>query len=352
MTTSLRTRAAVTAGVALLTLTTLPAAHATAADRAFDLQAHRGGIGLTTESTREAFAKALQLGVTTLELDTQVTEDDHVVVTHDRQISATKCRDTAPVTPGDPEFPYVGKYITNLTLEQVQTVDCGFQPAPGHPDQEVVEGARMIELWEVFEVVRQHGADDVMLNIETKVEAGAPRQTAPRGRFVRAVASEIHRSGMSDQVTVQSFDWGALDLMNAIAPELPLVALTNGQQFLQAGQPGRSRWLGGRDVDDFGGDWIAAAATIPGLTAVSPVQGDPQGGAIDDPDFVPFTTREVVESAHARGLEVIPWTVDDPATMDHFIDLGVDGIITDYPDRLRTVMAENGLPLPKAYPAP
>lgn len=317
----------------------------------FDLQAHRGGIGLTTESTPEAFAKALQLGVSTLELDTQVTADNAVVVTHDRQISASKCRDTAPVTADDPQFPYVGRYVTDLTLAQVQSVDCGVRAPDAHPDQEVVQGAHIIELAEVFEVVRAHGADDVMLNIETKVEAGAPRETAPRGRFVRAVAREITRSGMADQVTVQSFDWGALRTMHTIAPELPLVALSNGD-FEEVGQPGRSRWLGGLDVDDFGGDWVAAAASIDGVTAVSPVQGNPQDGTIGDPEFVPYVDADTVRRAHERGLRVIPWTVDDPATMGYLIDLGVDGMITDYPDRLREVMADRGLALPPAYPAP
>lgn len=77
--------------------------------REFDLQAHRGGIGLTTESTLDAFDTALRLGVTTLELDTQVTRDLRVVVSHDRQISGEKCADTAAATPGDPRYPYVGK---------------------------------------------------------------------------------------------------------------------------------------------------------------------------------------------------------------------------------------------------
>ena len=64
----------------------------------FDLQAHRGGIGMTTEESLQGFAKALRLGVSTLELDTQITKDEKVVVNHDRQVSAQKCRDTAPVT--------------------------------------------------------------------------------------------------------------------------------------------------------------------------------------------------------------------------------------------------------------
>lgn len=66
----------------------------------FDLQAHRGGIGMTTEESLEGFGKAMRLGVSTLELDTQITKDEKVVVNHDRQVSAQKCRDTAPATPG------------------------------------------------------------------------------------------------------------------------------------------------------------------------------------------------------------------------------------------------------------
>jgi glycerophosphoryl diester phosphodiesterase len=316
----------------------------------FDLQAHRGGLGLTTESTLAGFAKAIELGVTTLELDTQVTEDEQVVVSHDRQINGVKCQDTAPAFPGDPEFPYVGDFITNLTLVQVKTLNCGYQALPDFPNQEVVSGP-MIELHDVFDLVKRYRAKKLVLNIETKVEAGAPTQTAPRELFVRRVWEEIRDAGISDQVTIQSFDWGALMAMHALAPSLPLVALTN-RDFLQIGQPGASPWLGGIDVDDFGGDFVAAAASIDGVTTLSPVQGFPQNGTISDPAFVPYPDRKMIDDAHSRGLEVIPWTIDDPATMDYFIDLGVDGIITDYPDRLRTVMAENGLRLPKAYPAP
>jgi glycerophosphoryl diester phosphodiesterase len=315
----------------------------------FDLQAHRGGLGLTTESTLVGFAKAIELGVTTLELDAQVTEDEKVVVTHDRRISDVKCQDTVPAFPGDPEFPYVGKFITNLTLVQVKTVNCGYQQLPGFPSQEVVSGP-MIELHDVFDLVKRYKAKKLVLNIETKVEAGAPQETAPRALFVRRVWEEIRDAGMSEQVTIQSFDWGALMSMHALAPELPLVALTN-RDFLQVGQPGASPWLGGIDADDFGGDFVAAAASIDGVTALSPVQGFPQNGTISDPGFVPYPDRKMIDDAHRRGLRVIPWTIDDPATMDYFIDLGVDGIITDYPDRLRAVMAENGLRLPRAYRA-
>jgi glycerophosphoryl diester phosphodiesterase len=313
----------------------------------FDLQAHRGGIGLTTESTLRGFAKAIELGVTTLELDAQVTQDEKVVVTHDRQINGVKCRDTAPAFPGDPEFPYVGDFITNLTLAQIKTLECGYQALPDFPNQEVVTGP-LIELRDVFALVKSYDAKQLMLNIETKVEAGAPSETAPRDLFVRRVWEEIRDAGMSDQVTIQSFDWGALMAMHKLAPELPLVALTN-RDFLQVGQPGASPWLGGIDADDFGGDFVAAAASIDGVTALSPVQGFPQNGKISDPGFVPYPDAKMIADAHALGLKVIPWTIDDPATMDYFIDLGVDGIITDYPNRLRQVMAANGMRLPRPY---
>ena len=87
--------------------------------REFDLQAHRGGLGLRPESTLSSFGNAMRLGVSTLELDVQITEDGVAVVTHDRQISPVKCQDTAPAFSGDPEYPYVGKYIKTLTLQQV-----------------------------------------------------------------------------------------------------------------------------------------------------------------------------------------------------------------------------------------
>ncbi|AYN37990.1 glycerophosphodiester phosphodiesterase [Streptomyces dangxiongensis] len=316
----------------------------------FDLQAHRGGLGLTTEESLEGFGKAMRLGVSTLELDTQVTRDLRVVVNHDRQISGVKCRDTGPVTPGDPAYPYVGKYIKYLTLAQIRTLDCGYRQLPGFPGQEVVKGFRMVELRDVLDLVKHYHARQVTLNIETKVEAGAPEQTAPREVFVRRVYEEIHRSGIGRQVTVQSFDWGALRVMHRLAPKWPLVALTN-HDFLEVGRPGASPWLGGIDADDYGGDFVRAAATLPGVTALSPNYGFPQSGKVGDPGFRFYSDAAMVTEAHARGLKVVPWTCDDPATVEALMDLGVDGIITDYPDRVRRIMAARGMRLPRpAFP--
>lgn len=317
--------------------------------RTFDLQAHRGGLGLVVESTLASFANGLETGVTTLELDIQITADGRDVVTHDRQINGDKCQDTAPAYPGDPDYPYVGKYIKDLTFAQVRTLDCGSKALPDYPEQETSPGARMPTLREVFRLARRHHAKDIRFNIETKVEAAAPEETAPREQFVQVAAREARRSGYLRNITIQSFDWGALMRMREVEPRLPLVALTQ-PEFLRGPDGGPSPWLGGLDIDDFDGSVVQAARSF-GASAISPVHGNPQDGTVNDPDYEPFTTKALVDEAHDAGLAVIPWTIDDPATMNKLIDDGVDGMITDYPDRLRTVLAERGFALPPAYPA-
>jgi glycerophosphoryl diester phosphodiesterase len=321
----------------------------------FDLQAHRGGLGLRPESTLSAFGNAMQLGVSTLELDVQITEDGVAVVTHDRQISPVKCQDTAPAFPGDPEYPYVGKYIKTLTLAQVKTLDCGTR-RPTDPNDpyvdtmEMVPGSKMPTLIEVFDLVKRYGADDVMLNIETKVEAGAPEETAPREQFVQVVANDVREAGMIDQATIQSFDWGTLMLMREVEPRLPIIALTN-RDFLQCGQSGSSPWLGGIDADDYDCDLVRAADSF-GADAISPVHGFPQNGTVSDPGYQPYVTGQMVDAAHAAGMKVVPWTVNDRATMEKLMDDGVDGLITDYPDRLREVMGDRRYVLPAPVASP
>ncbi|HLL65783.1 MAG TPA: glycerophosphodiester phosphodiesterase family protein [Micromonosporaceae bacterium] len=353
-----RWRSAVTAGTLAAGLCAVPtaaqagASHPDHAQRArtFDLQAHRGGLALRPESTLSAFGNALRLGVSTLELDVQITRDGQAVVTHDRRVDARKCADTGPVVPGDPMYPYVGRYVNTLTLAQVRTLDCGSRTLPEYPLQQAVPGSRMPLLREVFDLVKRYRADDVKLNIETKVEAGAPHETAPREQFVQVVAAEIGSAGFGHRVSIQSFDWGALMRMREVAPRLPLVALTN-RDFLQIGRPGASPWLGGIDIDTFGGDPIAAIRSF-GATTFSPVHGFPQNGAATDTGYQPYVTRAMVAHAHRHGIKVIPWTVNDPATVHKLIDDGVDGIITDYPDRVRDILAARKLRLPRGYASP
>ncbi len=81
------------------------------------------------------------------------------------------------------------------------------------------------------------------------------------------------------------------------------------------------------------------------------MHGFPQGGNVTDPSYRPYVDADMVRRAHAVGMKVIPWTVDDAPTMAKLVDDGVDGIITDYPDRLRELMAQCGFKLPETYPS-
>lgn len=301
----------------------------------FDLQSHRGGRGEWTEESLAALANSLELGVSTLELDTHLTEDGKVIVWHDDTIQANKCIDTAPAMTGDAEFPYVGDRVAELSLAQVKTLNCGYAQLAGYPEQDVIEGNQIAELKDVYQLVRDYDAAKVRFNVETKVEdgkAGGQGMVA----LTKAVVTEIYKAGMAERTSLQSFDWSSLNLTKEIAPDLPLVALSSGDAWLEVGKPGASPNLGGLDIDDYDGS-LAKAAAAQGYDVISPTFRS--------------VTPDMIAEAHQLGLPIIPWTVNTTEDMARLMDLGVDGIITDYPTRLRTLMDERGLKLPKAYGA-
>lgn len=294
-------RRAVAAAVLLAAVSGSLAPASGAQPSGFDLQAHRGGRGETTEESLRAFAKSLELGVSTLELDVVLTRDGLPLVWHDTSIESVKCADTGPVFAGDPDYPYVGKRVGELDLAQIRTLDCGL-PQPEFPHAEVLAGNKIATLPEVFALARHTG---VRYNVETKVD-GENQQ-----RLVEVILAAARAAGTLGDVEVQSFDWRTLALVRAIEPTVPLVAL-----------------------------WERGSDAIDGAVAA--------GADIVSPDYA-VVDRKFVERAHTAGLSVIPWTVNGPAVMRELIAVGVDGIITDYPSRLRTVLAELGMPLPRGY---
>lgn len=279
-----------------------PSSTAAAQPPAFDLQAHRGGRGETTEESLRAFAKSLELGVSTLELDVVLTRDGQPLVWHDPVIEPAKCVDTGPAFVGDPDYPYVGKRVADLTLAQIRTLDCG-QLLPEFPNAEVVQHNVIATLPEVFALAGHTG---VRYNIETKVDAANQQQ------LVDVILAAVRAAGKLDSVEIQSFDWRTLPMVRAAEPAIALVALA-----------------------EQGPDPISGAVGV--------------GADVVSPDYS-MVDRAFVERAHAAGLRVIPWTVNDADAMREQIAVGVDGLITDYPARLRAVMAELGMPLPPSFP--
>lgn len=320
------------AAAAVLAVTALtgaaPAAHA---DGGFDLEAHRGGRGLRPENTLASFGKALQLGVTTLELDTGVTKDGVVVVSHERVISPLECG-------GDPANPAIGKAIKDLTYAQIRTLDCGRRGVNDslRATQEQVPGTRMPRLADVFALAARYGAKDVQFNIETKIDPTHPGETVGPDTFARKVIAQIQKAHVQRRSLLQSFDWRTLKVARRVAPSLRRVALAQPSTVY----PG-SPWTAGIAIkakDAVANGEAAFAANALKADVLSPV--------------ATATTPKLVRTAHNLGLPVIPWTVNEKADMAALIDLGVDGLISDYPDRLREVMAAKGLALPDPLPSP
>jgi glycerophosphoryl diester phosphodiesterase len=292
----------------------------------FDLQAHAGGRGEATGESLRAFAKSLELGVSTLELDINITKDHQPLVWHDPVIESQQCSDTGPAFAGDPSYPYVGKLVHDLTLAQIRTLDCG-KPASQFPRAEVVRGNKIAVLPEVFSLTDSYRAD-VRYNIETKVAADHPAISAQPQEFVDVVLAAVRAAAKVDRVEIQSFDWRTLPLVRQGEPSIPLVALWNEHTWV----PG-SPWPATVNPDVVGDPVIGAMMV---------------GASILSPEYA-LVDRALVDRAHSLGLSVIPWTVDDANDMRAQIAVGVDGIITNYPVVLRTVMAELGMALPPAY---
>ena len=317
-----------------------PAPLAAAQPGEFDLQSHRGGRGETTEESLRAFAKSIELGVSTLELDIVITRDGQPLVWHDPTIEPSKCADTAPAFPGDPQYPYVGKLVRELTLEQIRTLGCG-KLLPAYPDAEVIADNTIATLPEVFALADSYRAG-VRYNIETKVEAENPEMSAPPQEFVDIILAAVRAAGKVDKVEIQSFDWRTLPMVGQAEPTIPLVALWDDTTWVRD-----SPWTAG--VDPATNDDPITGAMRVGADILSPGYSVPYGLTPADPDFRLVADRAFVERAHALGLKVIPWTINDAGAMRAQIEAGADGIITDYPTRLRAVMAELGMPLPPAY---
>lgn len=318
-------------GAALLTLAAawnpgvLPTA-AAAQLPAFDLQAHRGGRGETTEESLRAFAKSVELGVSTVELDIVLTKDGQPMVWHDPKIQSDKCNDTGPASPGDPQYPYVGKLVHDLTLAQIRTLDCG-KRLSDFPRAEVVQSNKIATLPDVFAVTDSYRAD-IRYDVETKVEADEPADSASPQQSVDVILAAIRAAGKINNVEIESFDWRTLPMVHQAEPSIPLVALWDETKWT----PG-SPWLAGINPAVVGDPLVGARMV---------------GASIASPDYKQADAA-FIDRAHAMGLKVIPWTVDDADTMRAEIAGGVDGMITDFPTLLRSVMAQLGMPLPPAF---
>lgn len=307
---------------------------ATSPATAFDLQGHRGARGLAPENTLAGFRRAIEIGVTTLETDLALTADDLLVLSHDPALSRalTRAGDGRWLSENGP--PIRSLTSTALRAYDVGRIDPAHEYAKPWTQQVAADGERIPALFQLFALARDArspGGRPVRFNIETKLAPAGTVPTAAAEEFARAIAREVAAAGMGERVTVQSFDWRTLRALKRIAPSIRTVCLTieaEGMNTVREDASGASPWHDGLKRSDHGGS-LPRTVRAAGCTAWSPLWRN--------------LTPELVGEARGLGLAVVPWTVNEPADIERMLDLGVDGLITDYPDRARRVLARRGV---------
>jgi glycerophosphoryl diester phosphodiesterase len=261
-----------------------------------DLQGHRGARGHAPENTLPSFELAVSMGVDTLELDVGVTRDGVVVIHHDRRLNPDVARhDGRWVSAPAPT-------INSLTYGELQGYDVGrIRPGSEYavrfPHQKPIDGTRIPRLSDLL--VKLKNAK-VRFNIETKLVPQAPDETLAPEPFARAVIAEVRKAGVAQRTTIQSFDFRTLKVVEREAPEIVTAYLTSGKNS-------------------------------------DPAVVHQAGARVWSPDFRDLDQEKM---AHARklGLRVIAWTVNEPDEIQRVLALKVDGIISDYPDRVRAAL--------------
>ena len=265
----------------------------------FDWQGHRGCRGLLPENTISAFIHALGFPqVSTLELDLAVSKDNQLIVSHDPFFNHEICLQPGGLPIG---VEAEGKFlIYQMTAAEIRDFDCGSIGNPRFPLQQK-QKAYKPTLQEVVAAVRAI-RPDIRWNLEIKSRANWDNLRHPAiQEFAGLVIAEMRTLGIEKQATVQSFDVRALQAMHLQAPDIQLAYLIENEESFESN--------------------MARLNFTP---------------AIYSPYYL-TVTKKLVQACHTKKMRMIPWTVNDVPAMRRLIRLGVDGIITDYPDKIREV---------------
>jgi len=288
---------------------------------------HRGAAGLAPENTLAAFKRALDLSVDAVELDVHLSADEAMVVYHDFTLKPEITR-----TPdGEWLDMWAGLSIINLTLDEIKTYDVGrIDPysayARQYPDQIPKDGERIPTLQDVIELIRSRESVKTQLWIEIKTSPEKIKVSSRPDTVAKSVVKLLRQESFTKRVKILSFDWRALVHIQEIDPDLPTVYLSSTgsrSNNIKPGLPGPSPWTAGFDVDDFNG-------SIPRTIKAA-------GGRFWAPRYNQVTF-DLIKEAHRLGIRVFVWTVDRRDDMVRLMKMGVDGIITNRPDILNSVL--------------
>lgn len=271
----------------------------TTVQRGLDKQGHRGSRGLMPENTIPAMLKAVELGVTTLEMDVVVSKDHKVVVSHDvffhQNITTTPEGKTLTKAEAEKHLLYTMPY------DSIRKYDVGLKPHPDFPRQQkmAVHKPLLSDLLDASEKAAKESGRPVLYNIEIKSKPeNDGKKHPPIEEFVDLAMAVINAKGTTSRTTIQSFDPRALQVMHRKYPKVTASLLIEGTDK--------------RTLDEQLKDL--------GFTP-----------AVYSPYFL-LVTPALMEQCRQRNIKVVPWTVNSLEEMNRLIGLKVDGIITDYPD--------------------
>jgi glycerophosphoryl diester phosphodiesterase len=269
-----------------------------------DIQGHRGARGLLPENTIPAFLKAFELGVNTLELDVVITRDQQVLVSHEPFMSDEIC-----LLPNGAVIPEgTGKLhnIFTLTYEQVRQYDCGSKPHPRFPEQQNLPAAKPLltaVIAAVEEQRQQQNLAAVNYNVEIKSTSEGDGMYHPEPEtFVRLVVAVLQEKGVLKRSNIQSFDLRPLQITRHLYPDLRLALLVENEEDAE------------KNLQQLG---------------FTPEIYSPSFELVDE---------SLAKFVRQKGMQLIPWTVNEVADIHRMLALGVDGIITDYPNRVLNLL--------------
>lgn len=313
-----------------------------------EVYAHRGARSFAPENTMPAYKTSLVIGCDWVDMDVVLTKDGEVLISHNCVLSPDIVRDAQ----GQFVPPGLGARgaAKNLTLAELQKYDVGrLNPnrpyAKYFPDQVPVDGTRMPTLREVVRYVNQTTGNHVGFQIEMKTDPSHPEVSADPVAFAKAINDILVQEDIVDRAEIQAFDFQCLVELHKINPKAKGAYLTSrdsekrGAEDFEDPKLG-TLWTAGKRVKDYG--------SIPKMVKAL-------GGFAWEPEDYELTKESLAE-AHALGLKVVVWswpeklgTAFDAPLVAKMIEWGVDGIITDDPGRLISMLAVRGLPVPQRY---
>ena len=270
----------------------------------FDIEGHRGCRGLMPENTIPAFKKALDLGVATLELDVCISKDGQVVVSHEPYMNSLFCSkpDGSPVTKADEKV----LNLFTMPYSEIKKYDAGIRGNILFPEQQKMATFKPLlrdMLKDCEKYIKLNNLPKVHYNIEIKSEEEQYGISQPKTvkEFSDLVYQEIIRQISPDRIILQSFDFNVLKYWHLQMNEgkykkVRLAALVENEM-----------------VDNT----LASLGFNPDI-------------------FSPYYKNLIkrrVDMCHDKGIKVVPWTVNEIVNMKEIKALGVDGLITDYPNR-------------------